>query len=83
MYNAQHDTDEYRLHKLLHYTFYHNTVHIFNSKCLNFACQFQQNAPPIKFNVSSYSIFGIVIIKFTVVLYPLFVRRAPPLLLFL
>jgi len=71
------NTDCTRFYTTQYILFHHTTVHIFSSKCLSVVCHFQPNAPPIKFNVASYSVFGIIIIKFTLIFYPLFIKRIP------
>ena len=78
VYHTQYNIDVYRLHKHFHYIFYLVLLHYgldFHFKTSEYTHEVQQHTPSINFNVTYYSVFGIIIINVTIISYPLFVRR--------
>ena len=53
-----------------------------NFASLRWHCPVMQNTSSINFNVAYFSIFGILIVIFTITLYPMFVRRGFPFSIF-
>lgn len=48
---------------------------VFYFKTLEYSCKAQQHTSTINFDVTYYSVFGIIITIFTIILYPQFLRR--------
>lgn len=45
-------------------------------KTLKYSCEVKKHTSSINLNVTYYSVFGIIIITFTIILHPLFLSRS-------